>query len=295
MNYFLQAPFNTNELNITIIGCGGTGSFAAESICRLLTGTDYQLHLIDPDNVESRNTLRQNFYPSEIGLNKAEALARRLARNFGVPISYSPSRLTTSCHSQQYLYSYNHDTDCPVPDGVQILLACVDNAAARLAVEAHAVAHYSGWNIDAGNDDKYGQILIGNSKDPGSIIASFQGDSCQRLPMPSLQRPDLVQNQLPPRANRDMDCARAIELQEQSPTINQMMATLATDTLLKLLTQRCNYMSLYVDMESSNMTTVPANPHEAKRVLTANDLHPDPQKETPTRMQTDLEQDGEDN
>ena len=272
MTYFLQSPNHTNDLSIAVIGCGGTGSFAAESICRLLTGTRYKLHLIDPDTVESRNTLRQNFYPPEIGLNKAEALARRLARHFGVPISYSPNSLTTNCHSQQYLYGQNHDVACSLPASVQILLACVDNADARLAVEAHAMAHYNSWTIDAGNDDKYGQILIGNSKNADTIMASFEGDACHRLPIPSLQRPDLVQNHIPPQPSRDMDCARAIELQDQSPTINQMMATLATDTLLKILTQRCNYMSLYVDLESSTMNTVPANPHEAERVLRATDL-----------------------
>ena len=144
LTHILQPP-HTSCLNVVIVGCGGTGSFLAESICRLLTGTTHQLHLVDPDTVETRNTLRQNFYPAEIGVNKAEALARRLARNFAVPISYSQRRLTTDCHSKTWFETPERDTPCPLPSGIQILIACVDNAAARLAVDNHTSNQHNSW------------------------------------------------------------------------------------------------------------------------------------------------------
>jgi hypothetical protein len=49
------------EATIVLIGCGGTGGFLAEAVCRLLLGRAAQLYLIDPDRVESHNVARQTF------------------------------------------------------------------------------------------------------------------------------------------------------------------------------------------------------------------------------------------
>ena len=44
-----------------LVGCGGTGGFLAESICRLLIGRSSRLFLVDPDRVEPHNVARQAF------------------------------------------------------------------------------------------------------------------------------------------------------------------------------------------------------------------------------------------
>ena len=257
MHYYLEPP-SPYRLRITIAGCGGTGSFLAESVCRLLIGTPHQLTLIDPDTVEPRNILRQNFYPQDAGLNKAAALANRLSRNFNVPITYSELALVSPNHGLSYLNN-------PLQEAT-VILTCVDNPKARQAVQDLTSSHRNPWVIDAGNDSQFGQILIGNTDKMPAEGLAFQESTCRRLPMPGLQRPDLLQNQNAPPADRDRDCARAIELREQSPTINQMMATLTADTLLKLLTGTCRYMALYVDLETSAIRPVPANPENVRKV-----------------------------
>ncbi len=68
------------QLEFYLIGCGGTGSWLAPSLCRLVRtlnekGKATSLIFIAPDIVEQKNVLRQNFCDAEIGLNKAQTLA----------------------------------------------------------------------------------------------------------------------------------------------------------------------------------------------------------------------------
>lgn len=46
---------------IVLVGCGGTGGFLAEAICRLLIDRPGSLQLIDMDRVEPHNVARQSF------------------------------------------------------------------------------------------------------------------------------------------------------------------------------------------------------------------------------------------
>jgi tRNA A37 threonylcarbamoyladenosine dehydratase len=72
---------NSKELNLILVGCGGTGSWLAPSVVRaakVLTekiSVKVNVTFIDPDLVEEKNVYRQNFCLAEIGANKAETLA----------------------------------------------------------------------------------------------------------------------------------------------------------------------------------------------------------------------------
>jgi molybdopterin/thiamine biosynthesis adenylyltransferase len=63
-----------------IIGCGGVGSAIVPSFC--LLKSPEEVTLIDGDALERRNLDRQMFDASQIGQNKAEALARRYGCRF---------------------------------------------------------------------------------------------------------------------------------------------------------------------------------------------------------------------
>ena len=63
--------------SIVCIGAGGLISHIAPTLARKGVG---HLTLIDHDSVEASNLNRQRFYPENIGLNKAIALARNLQR-----------------------------------------------------------------------------------------------------------------------------------------------------------------------------------------------------------------------
>lgn len=63
-----------------IIGCGGVGSFLAPALC-MLVGKE-NVTLVDGDKLEAKNLNRQLFTESEIGTNKADALARKYGCRF---------------------------------------------------------------------------------------------------------------------------------------------------------------------------------------------------------------------
>lgn len=71
------------ETSITFIGCGGIGSYTIPEIVRM---GFTKLIVYDDDNVGPENIGVQNFYPYEIGKNKAEALAERIKRDFDIEI-----------------------------------------------------------------------------------------------------------------------------------------------------------------------------------------------------------------
>ncbi len=87
--YTLDNDFATRfKYEVMIVGCGGTGGFVAEGLCRLLP-VNVPLVLVDPDRVEERNLRRQNFFTEELGKLKSEALAQRLSQKYHRAIAYS--------------------------------------------------------------------------------------------------------------------------------------------------------------------------------------------------------------
>ena len=63
-----------------IIGCGGVGSAIVPSFCLLKSPGD--ITLVDGDTIERKNLNRQMFDASQIGLNKAQALAGKFGCHF---------------------------------------------------------------------------------------------------------------------------------------------------------------------------------------------------------------------
>ena len=88
MSYHLDNTFLINSPWITVVGCGGTGGFVAESLCRLFQGREATIVLVDHDTVEPHNLLRQNFYKEDVGRFKSQALAERLSAAYDRPIGY---------------------------------------------------------------------------------------------------------------------------------------------------------------------------------------------------------------
>jgi len=89
---------------IVLVGCGGTGSHTARLIARLLVHLKGlhlavpTLRLVDPDVVEAQNIGRQLFVPAELGLPKAETLARRLSCAFGLAVEWANEPFSADRH-----------------------------------------------------------------------------------------------------------------------------------------------------------------------------------------------------
>lgn len=235
---------------VAVVGCGGTGGFVAEGLCRFLPES-IRLVLVDHDRVDERNLIRQNFYRRDVGGFKSEALARRLSDNFNRPIAYSTLPI-----SMLEIY----------PD---LIIGCVDNGKAREDI-ADKIARkhenhdfYAGWWIDSGNGQNYGQVLVGNRPLEYIDNQAFEtkGEWCISLPLPTIQRPDILL-ELPPVPN----CAEAVARDEQSPTINQCMAAVTLEVVRRIIAGTCPWMQLYIDMNDGRVNPIFATPEAVAKI-----------------------------
>ena len=258
MVYRLANKFGSYRNAIAVVGCGGTGGFAAEGICRLLAGRTVpkQLVLIDGDRVEERNLGRQNFCPEDLGNFKAQALAERLARRYRLPVAYSVSPL----EPKEREYERGPLTGCA------LVIGCVDNAPARAAIVTHITLGH--WWLDAGNGAEFGQVLIGNARAEAMgrrDLAPFDQEKglCHALPLPTQVRPELLVPAPRPRAS----CAAAVAAGEQGPTINQAMAVLVVEAVRLLLEGSLTWWQGYLELNHLGVRTVEATPEGLARLI----------------------------
>ena len=256
MPYTLHTPFMADHPRITVVGCGGTGGFVAEALCRLYTGRQAEIVLVDHDRVEHHNTLRQNFLARDVGRHKSEVLAERLCESYGRSVGYMvrPFRREEN-GTYPGIRRYNPG----------IIIGCVDNAQARREMEDCLENRSQLWLIDAGNGKNWGQVLIGNRDTKWKEYKdAFKGNICHDLPGPAAQRPELLT--ATPETPPDIDCAAALDLLDQDPTINQMMAMMVVQVVRRMAANDCPHMSLDLDLEQGTMTPRYATPENVAQV-----------------------------
>jgi PRTRC genetic system ThiF family protein len=254
MTYRLKTISDTGT--IMVVGCGGTGGFVAEGLCRLPSSRERSIILVDHDTVEERNIGRQNFYREDIGKFKSRVLAERLVRQFGARIQYWTERIENLTYGWRGM----------------LTIGCVDNALARKKLEigglegmgfVYDYSYFDGWYIDAGNGEHHGQVLIGNTR-MQQMKKVFLPDTgiCWALPLPTVQQPALLVPDKKPRR----DCAAAVARDEQSPVINRMMADLVLTFVHRLLAGTLTWMAAYIDLEAGTMNAVEATPEAVARI-----------------------------
>lgn len=262
-----------DALNLILAGCGGTGSWLAPTVvrvARLLTekfNKSVRVVFIDPDSVEAKNCYRQNFAESEIGRNKAEALATRYGLAWGVDVLALPAPFPADL--ERLL-----ETDRQTHYELSLVIGCVDNAPARSAIHT-SLSETSGygaarWWLDCGNDRHSGQVLVGgfNSKHDKTIfpIPGY----CARLPLPSEQHPELLVPQPADSApDGNLSCADLALRGTQGLAVNQQVAAIAGDTLLQMLVYgTLTHFQTYFDQASGTMRSTPITPAALAPYLT---------------------------
>lgn len=230
----------------------------AEGLCRILVNSNLDILLIDHDRVESHNLRRQSFFEGDVGKFKSQVLAERLASQYGRKIGYS-------------VYPYER-TQLNEPWGGLgvrvvrgIIIGCVDTPHTRKTI--HESIDWGDWWLDAGNGYQSGQVLIGNTRTVDGLQQAFDENTqtVDKLPLPSLQLPSLLMAPTSP-ATSQRDCAEAVAVEEQSPVINQAMATLVLEFVHRLLTESLTWMGAYINLEAGTLQTVPAEPETVARL-----------------------------
>jgi len=249
MPYRIVPPLTARKPLLLIAGCGGTGNWVAEGIARWLPA-DWRLVLVDPDVVEEHNLRRQGFLKKEVGSYKAEVLARRLADGTGRAVGFAVVPIRT-------VVQQDHE--------LRLVVGCVDNAAARR--EVHEGLPLGAWWLDAGNGRNSGQVLLGNVRDARSLEGGFAPTgTCDRVPLPTLQMPELLvpsQEELEP---LPPDCAEAVRDERQSPVVNQAVAGLALNMVWRFLRGELDWMAAYLDLDMGTLRHVPCEPATVARL-----------------------------
>lgn len=251
-------PKEYTKLRIIQVGAGGTGSFAALAIARLMfelkeSGKAAELLIVDPDRIESGNIPRGNFCAAEIGSFKSQTLAKRIALAWGLECHYANEPFDAETHLKQSASDYRSLT---------VIVGCVDNHLARREIH-RAVEQFQGyqsndapniWWIDGGNGKYSGQVLIGSTTKRLKPEKHLVGSSiCRSLPAPSLVHPELLEEEA--RSKRKVEaplsCPERIHLGEQSLNINQRVAVEIAEMLTAfLLTNSLRRFATYFDLES---------------------------------------------
>ena len=273
----------TPRVRLVLIGCGGTGSWLAPAVARISRllvekfAKEVAVGFVDPDVVEGKNIYRQNFCAAEVGVNKAVALATRYSIAWGIDIRAYPAKFGWNISND--LGGSNNQDD------LSVYIGCVDNIRARRDILDTLRKTYSTcfW-IDCGNVKESGQVLIGRNS-PGEKIKTFPLEGrCAWLPLPSRQHKELIGKAGAADDSEDDDgeavnvpdevpilpdglsCAEIAMLDEQGLSINQAIASIAADYLLRLLlTQNLDKFQTYIDLASGSMKSTYITPGNLRR------------------------------
>ena len=244
----------SKSVTIHLIGCGGSGSWLAPHLARITKLLEEVHHLgvrlvfWDHDAVEEKNIFRQNFCEAEVGINKAETLARRFGTAWGLEIVALPVPFSADAMYRNNLGDRYGDSSMPV------FITCVDNNKPRQEV-AKVCSQYFGWWLDCGNIKTAGQVSVGRGLPPRELSPLRFPSMTTWTPLPSIQFPGILQDE-PDNKNQEMDysgmsCADIALVDEQGLSINHAIASTTAAMLMKLLvTKDLQHHCAYVSIDS---------------------------------------------
>ncbi|XP_044493404.1 ubiquitin-like modifier-activating enzyme 5 [Mangifera indica] len=122
------------EFSVAIVGVGGVGSVSAEMLTRCGIG---RLLLYDYDKVELANMNRLFYRPEQVGMTKTDAAVQTLSDiNPDVVLESYTLNITTVQGFDTFMSSLRNKSFSPSKEGtgVDLVLSCVDNYEARMAV-----------------------------------------------------------------------------------------------------------------------------------------------------------------
>lgn len=240
-------PSRNPSFTLLQIGAGGTGSFMAQHIARLLSSSSSVSSrikdwiIMDGDTVENKNIGRQLFAMSDIGKNKAEVLANRYSNAYKLAVRHIPNFLS-SVNDLKLFTDLAHPA-CPL-----VIIGCVDNTNARRVIHDALVARLANQSgyfylhgiegafwLDAGNDRYDGQVVIGNVSQI-SRNAELDGVRINQLPLPGVAFPALLAEENKPGVDDlKLSCAELALREEQGLNVNAFIANIMGEMLHRFL------------------------------------------------------------
>lgn len=217
--------YKLNSIKIVLIGTGGTGGHVVPQLVRLIYSLqnkkNISLTIADGDTVEPKNLLRQHFIEKDLGKNKAQVLAERYSRAFGINVGFSDEYIRKP-EDINTLFRYTGW-------GKKILVVCGDNHTLRQVAHewfmnnqyhVGSYGYYEVIYIDSGNEEFDGQVVMGYKK-YGELITPPIG-----LVYPDILEPEVV---------RPVSCADVVEENPQNMMANVFAAAAVMSFLNNIL------------------------------------------------------------
>jgi PRTRC genetic system ThiF family protein len=232
------------RVQVTVVGCGGTGSAIAAGLpylhqAMVALGHPHGLDvtLIDGDRISRTNCVRQPFSESEIGLYKSTVLVTRINLFWGLGWKGVPDFVDES---------WRQETD--------ILIGCVDSRAARNAMTRTQTYWNCRYWLDLGNNADSGQFVLGQPENHRNKAQDL------RLPTASELFPELINAKLD-KKDRLPSCSALEALERQEPFVNQTLAYQALAMLARLFRYgRLSYHGGFVNLSTGRTTPLPVDP-----------------------------------
>ena len=221
-------------VKIIMLGAGGTGSYIAMHLYRLLYCLDRRVRIIiaDGDSVEKKNLVRQHFTAADLGQNKAKVLAERYASAFSMQAEYIPDFIEDKARLREFVTPDNVPTD--KKDGkayanrgsyfneTVILIGAVDNNKSRRLCNEVFYESDDLIYIDAGNGEFSGQVVCGIRR-KGKTMYKPVG----------YVYPDILEDT--DKFPTELSCAEASVSAPQTITANMTAATVVVNLLYNIL------------------------------------------------------------
>ena len=205
---------------IKIIGAGSLGSGLALELSRRAAATQFplQIDVFDDDEVEERNVFSQDFFPSDIGKKKADAICERCSQYSYVEVKSYPLRVT---ESNLHLLELTEDTT--------IIMDCVDNLATRQML----------WMAGESSQTPVIHVAMTNTGQ-GQITWNYQGHDTFPL-SPINLHPDLMAAVLGLQEEKKPPCElnsfRPLILNTYMAAVNALFIFLGKDITKEIMTE----------------------------------------------------------
>jgi PRTRC genetic system ThiF family protein len=236
-----------SPLKVLVVGAGGNGSKLTVGMKNLhgallaLGHPGIQLTLADGDTVSTSNLVRQSFYPSDVGLNKATVLINRINTSCGLAWEAMPRHLSADDRSM-------------TNTRIDLLASCVDSRAARREVASGLKRSQRViYHLDLGNLRDCGQLVL------GAALGYYNRRAKDRLRTAFELFPELTDTTLP--EDDTPSCSTMEALEKQDLFINDTLVTSALALLWRLLGHgEIAHHGAFVDLKTGSVRPLPVDP-----------------------------------
>lgn len=149
------------KISILVVGTGGTGTALLSTLTQVLANRNDEmisLGVCDGDIVEKKNLARQAFDESQIGLNKAQAIAETIEEARGLSVKVFTTFLEDVDAIERAFYELDSGGHFSTHK-LHVLVSCVDNLKARSVFEEWFRKEKSCCYLDSANEEFHGEVV----------------------------------------------------------------------------------------------------------------------------------------